>query len=57
MGARESLQKLIDRKLAEIDRLEQQLRDARVYVQAVQDSFKLLPKEAQAENSKRELRH
>jgi len=56
MGARESLQKLIDRKLAEIDRLEQQLRDARVYAQAVQDSFKLLPKEDQAQNSQRELR-
>jgi hypothetical protein len=45
MGARESLQKLIDRKQNDIYRLEQELRDAKVYIQAVQDSFKLLPKE------------
>ena len=57
MGARESLQKLIDRKLAEIDGLEAQLRDARVYVQAVQDSFKLLPKEENGEAASKELRH
>jgi len=56
MGARESLQKLIDRKLAEIDRLEQQLRDAKVYVQAVQDSFKLLPKEETGAETSKELR-
>ena len=56
MGARESLQKLIDRKLAEIDRLEAQLRDARVYVQAVQDSFKLLPKEGNETISSKGLR-
>ena len=56
MGARESLQKLIDRKLADIGRLEQELRDARVYVQAVQDSFKLLPKEDQIRDSPKELR-
>jgi hypothetical protein len=56
MGARESLQKLIDRKLAEIDRLEEQLRDARVYVQAVQDSFKLLPKEEDGQALSKELR-
>jgi hypothetical protein len=56
MGARESLQKLIDRKLAEIDRLEAQLRDARVYVQAVQDSFKLLPREENDAISSKELR-
>jgi len=56
MGARESLQKLIDRKLAEIDKLEAQLRDARVYVQAVQDSFKLLPKEESSAASSKGLR-
>ena len=56
MGVRESLQKLIDRKLAEIDKLEAQLRDARVYVQAVQDSFKLIPKEENGEVASRELR-
>ncbi len=56
MGARESLQKLIDRKSVEIDRLEGQLRDARVYIQAVQDSFKLLPREENGEAASKELR-
>ncbi len=56
MGARESLQKLIDRKQAEIVRLEKELRDAKVYIQAVQDSFRLLPKEISVETSPRELR-
>jgi hypothetical protein len=56
MGVRESLQKLIDRKLAEIDKLEAQLRDARVYVQAVQDSFKLIPKEENGGVASKELR-
>ena len=56
MGARENLQKLIDRKQAEIDRLEQELRDARVYVQAVQDSFKMLPREESIGNTPTELR-
>jgi hypothetical protein len=56
MGVRESLQKLIDRKLAEIDKLEAQLRDARVYVQAVQDSFKLIPREENGGAVSKELR-
>jgi hypothetical protein len=47
MGARESLQKLLDRKQAEITRLEQEIRDAKVYIQGVQDAFRLLPKEDQ----------
>jgi|ERR1019366_1171846 hypothetical protein len=56
MGARESLQKLIDRKIAEIDNLEQQIRDAKVYLQAVQDSFRLLPKEETSHSAPKELR-
>lgn len=56
MGARESLQKLIDRKQAEIERLEQELRDARVYIQAVQDSFRLLPKDSTLDVGKKDLR-
>jgi hypothetical protein len=56
MGVRESLQKLIDRKTAEIERMEGELRDARVYLQALQDSFRLVPKESTADAAPRELR-
>lgn len=56
MGARESLQKLVDRKVAEIGRLEQELRDAKVYIQAIQDSLRLLPKELNGSAIERELR-
>jgi len=57
MGVREGLQRLIDKKEAEIERLEQEIRDARVYVQAIQDSFKLLPKEQPLDSiTPRELR-
>jgi hypothetical protein len=45
MGARENLQKLLVKKQQEIDDLEASLRDARIYVQAVQDSMRLLPKD------------
>jgi len=56
MGARESLQKLVDRKAGEIGRLEQQIRDAKVYIQAIQDSLRLLPKEPNGSPVARELR-
>ncbi len=56
MGARESLQKLVDRKVVEIGRLEQQIRDAKVYMQAIQDSMRLLPKEVNGSTVERELR-
>ena len=46
MGARESLQRLIDRKTQEIAELEKQIEMARVYLQAIQDSMKALPREA-----------
>lgn len=45
MGLRDNFQKLIDRKQQEIDALEIQLREAKAYVQALQDSMKLLPRE------------
>ena len=56
MGVRESLQKLIDRKLAEAMNLEQDLRDTRVYIQALQDSLRLLPKEQPGDLPARSLR-
>lgn len=46
MGIRENFQKLIERKQAEIRELEVQIREAQSYLQALQDSAKLLPKEA-----------
>lgn len=46
MGARESLQRLLDRKTQEIQELELQIQLARAYQQAIQDSIKALPREA-----------
>jgi len=46
MGIRENFQKLINKKLEEISSLELQIREARAYVQALQDSMKLLPKDS-----------
>jgi hypothetical protein len=46
MGARESLQRLADRKSQEIADLERQIDMARSYLQAIQDSIKALPKES-----------
>ena len=45
MHIKEQFQKLLDRKLQEIKDLELQLEKARAYVQAMQDSMRLLPKE------------
>jgi hypothetical protein len=45
MGARENLQKLADRKEIEINNLRIQLAQAEAYLQAVQDSIKVLPKD------------
>jgi len=44
MGLRENFQKLIDKKQQEIRALEVQLREAGAYLQAMQDSMKLLPR-------------
>lgn len=56
MGIRDNLQRLISKKEQEIHDLEQRLRDARVYLQAVQDSMKALPKDAMDSDKPRELR-
>ena len=47
MGLRENFQKLIDKKQQEIRGLEIQTREANAYIQALQDSMKLLPRETQ----------
>jgi len=46
MGIRDNFQKLINKKLEEIAAFELQIREARAYVQALQDSMKLLPRDA-----------
>ena len=56
MGMKESLQKLIDRKQAEIEAREAELRDAKVYLQALQDSFRLIPKDSSDVTPQKELR-
>ena len=45
MGAKENLQRLADRKAHEIEELEHQIDMARVYLQAIQDSIKALPRD------------
>ena len=45
MGIKENIQKLVDRKAQEIEQLEQAVRDARLYLQGLQDAMKALPKE------------
>jgi hypothetical protein len=45
MGVREQFQKMIDRKGEEIKDLELQIEKARTYIQALQDSMRLLPKD------------
>lgn len=49
MGPREEFLKRIERKEQEIWDLEMQLREARVYLQALQDSLKLFPREPNGE--------
>ena len=48
MGLRENFQKLIDKKQQEVSELELQIREAKAYIQALEDSMKLLPRDANA---------
>jgi hypothetical protein len=45
MALRDDLQKKIDRKLLEIHDLENQVRQAQSYIQALEDTLKMLPRE------------
>jgi hypothetical protein len=56
MGVRENLQKLVARKLDEIASLELQIKETKAYIQGLQDSLKLLPRDGSeiAEYSLRE---
>jgi hypothetical protein len=46
MGMRENLQKLISKKQEEIATLELRITETKAYIQGLQDSMKLLPKDA-----------
>ena len=56
MGAKESLQRLSDKKESEIADLRLQLAQAEAYLQAIQDSIKVLPKEPLEARSGQQLR-
>lgn len=47
MGLREDLQKRIDRKLEESRELELRIRENQAYVQGLQDTMKMLPRDSQ----------
>jgi hypothetical protein len=56
MGLRGNFQKLIDKKQQEIRALEIQLREAAAYIQALQDSMKLLPRDVEGRSEEHLLR-
>jgi len=56
MGVRESLQKLADKKDSEISDLRLKLAQAEAYLQAIQDSIRVLPKEPINDKTEPELR-
>lgn len=49
MGIREELQKRIDRKQEELQELQLKIREGTIYIQALQDTMKLLPKDGPVE--------
>jgi hypothetical protein len=51
MGLREDLQKKIERKKQEISDLEGQIKEAKSYVQALEDTLKMLPREGANDGS------
>lgn len=56
MGLRKEFQKRIEKKQQDIEQLKGQIREAEIYIQALQDSLKLLPKEDEDHNTPRTLR-
>lgn len=57
MGLREELERRIDRKQAEIRDYEDRTREAKAYLQGLQDTLKLVPKEDSVETGEVILRH
>ena len=53
MALRDDIQKRIDRKRAEMAELEAEIRDAKIYVQALEDTLKMLPREERGEGVER----
>ena len=51
MGARENLQRLIERKRLELSDLEASVRDAHTYIEALTDAMKALPKDTLSNGS------
>jgi len=51
MGLREKFDERIKRKESEIQGLENQIREAKAYLQALQDSLKLLPREEKTQGN------
>lgn len=49
MAARDEIQKRIEKKKAEIAELEASVRDARIYVQALEEAVRLLPRDSSSE--------
>jgi hypothetical protein len=46
MGIREEIQKRIERKRIEISEFEARIKEARIYIQALEDTVRILPKDA-----------
>jgi hypothetical protein len=46
MGLRENFQKLVNKKQQEVTELELRIREAKAYIQGLEDSMKLLPRDA-----------
>lgn len=53
---REKLNKRIEEKRAEIEDLESKARDARIYLQALEDTLRLLPKDTEEDGAEFNLR-
>ena len=56
MGAREQVQKRIDQKQQEIRELQAKIRDAEIYIQALQELNRVLPKEVNGSQPEQTLR-
>lgn len=56
MGLRDEIQKRVDRKRSEIMDLQAKIRDAETYIQALEDTIKLLPRDAVGQETSTDLR-
>jgi len=56
MGLRDEIQKRVERKRSEIMELQAKIRDAETYIQALEDTVKLLPRDAAGQETSVDLR-